>query len=223
MFVAGSAPAPSSARWRTSRGGAARDWQTPFDWHLFWTGGEMKRGKWMARVALVLAMAGMVCPQALLAADPANGKPTVVDVRLLEDGVLLGQVVDSNGKPVPEVPVAVASGQRQLAVGRSDGRGYFAFRGLRGGVYEISAAQGAAAYRLWAPGTAPPTAQPGALVVGGQDLVRGQCGECGQPGPLGRLGYYACARPWIVAGLVATAVAVPVGIHAAQREAPASP
>jgi len=53
------------------------------------------------------------------------------------------------------------------------------------------------------PGTAPPAAQPGALLVAGKGPVRGQTGPIG----------YWLGNPWVLAALVAVAVTVPVAIH----------
>jgi hypothetical protein len=143
----------------------------------------------------------------------------VVDVALRNGGVLIGQVVDKANLPQPRVPVAISDISQQLAVGQTDERGFFAFRGLRGGVYQVAAAEGCAAYRVWAPGTAPPTARPAALVVAGQDLVRGNiCSDA-----IGWAGFCFCSKPLVMGALVATAVAVPVIIHSENRTKPVSP
>ena len=128
--------------------------------------------------------------------------PKVTDVQLQEGGVLLGQVVDSNAVPVPATPVSLRQMGREIARTVTDPTGTFAFDKLRGGTYEIVAGRSQGIYRIWAPNTAPPTAQPSVLITpSGQD-VRGQ-------GPLG----YWLGNPWVVTGLVAAAVAIPVGIH----------
>lgn len=172
---------------------------------------------------VVCATLGTCFPQALLAAQPLPAS-NVTDVSLRDGGVLLGQVVDGTGKPQANAAVSLQSGQQKLGASKTDAGGYFAFSGLRGGVYQVAAANGQGSYRVWAAGSAPPTAQPGALVVAGQtpnplagqqpDVVRAQ----------GRLGFWL-SNPWVVAGLVATAVAVPVAIVAADRhhDQPVSP
>jgi hypothetical protein len=187
------------------------------------TGGEMKIGKVLAALTVYVAVMGVCLPQSLLAAPPAGRVPTIVDVALRDNNVLLGQVVDTAGLPKSHVPVAILTGEEPLAVGKTDDQGFFAFRGLQGGVYQIAAARGCGAYRLWSPGTAPPMARGGALVVAGQDLVRGN--YCGDPcsEAVGWAGFCLCSKPLVVGALVATAVAVPVAIHASNRGEPASP
>jgi hypothetical protein len=183
----------------------------------------MKIGKILATLTVYVAIMGLCLPQPLLAASPAGQEPTIVDVALYDNHVLLGQVVDTAGLPKPHVPVTILTGEEPLAVGKTDDQGFFAFRGLQGGVYQITAARGCGAYRVWAPGTAPPVAQRGALVVAGQDLVRGNCCDDPCSEAIGWAGFCLCSKPLVVGALVATAVAIPVAIHAANRGEPASP
>lgn len=186
------------------------------------------------RVSVVLAVVGLCLPQAVLAGgEVANRSPAVVDVTLKDGGVLLGQVVDPQGAPLAKVPVSLRDRDREVARTMTDSGGYFAVRGLRGGVYQLVAARGCGEFRLWKPGTAPPGSRQGALLVASRETVRGQgceaascdagagcgCGSgCGSG--CGGLSYWL-SNPWVVAGIVATAVAVPVAIHNADR--PASP
>ncbi len=173
-------------------------------------------------LAVCLAGLGFCLPAAALAEVQTGRTPVIHDVALNDGGVLLGQVVDVQGAGQASKKVSLRLSEREVAEAKTDANGYFAFRGIRGGVYELMAADGVGAYRLWAPGTAPPKAQPGAMVVAGQDLVRGQyCGPTCPP--TGRLKFWL-TNPWVVAGIVATAVAVPVGIHNADHGGgPSSP
>jgi hypothetical protein len=167
-----------------------------------------------------VAILGICLPQSLLASTPVKQSAPVVDVALGQGGKLLGQVVDTNGAVESSVPVSLRQGDRELARAKADANGYFAFSGLRGGVYQVVAAKGVASYRVWAQRTAPPTAQKGALVVSGQNLMRAQGHGHGR---FSRMKCYL-ANPWVVAGIVATAVAVPVGIHnSSSSSGPASP
>jgi hypothetical protein len=102
-------------------------------------------------------------------------------------------------------------------------------------VYEVAAGQHRGVYRLWAPRTAPPSANRGIMAVSGE-VVRGQyappspeavlqtpipgyietvpytpAGPAG-PGPLGRSVNWMKNHPWVTAGVVATAIAVPVAV-----------
>ena len=167
------------------------------------------------RMLVSLAVLGFCLPQSVLAAGVAADQTSaVVDVALADGGVLLGQVVDPQGMSLERVPVLLRDRDRETATTKTDASGYFAIRGLRGGVYQVVAPNGHGTFRLWAPGTAPPLSQQGALVVTGRETVRGQL-----PG-FGALTFWL-SNPWVVAGVVATAVAVQVAIHNAER--PSSP
>lgn len=172
-------------------------------------------------VAIVVATTGVCVPQALMAAESVARQPIAADVALRDGGVLLGQVVDTQGTAKAGVAVTVHSGDRELAAAKTDAGGYFAFRGLGGGVYRLSAAEGQGLYRVWAPETAPASAGQGALIVAGQDLVRGDFGPGGEV-----IGWtkFCLSNPWVMAGLVAAAVAIPLALHEADDEdEPASP
>lgn len=172
-------------------------------------------------VAVWAAVLGLCLPQAAMAAGPpVSQAPIVTDVALQEGGVLVGQVLDLQSAAVADVPVVLRSQDQEPVVGTTNADGQFSFVGLHGGVYQVVAARGHGAYRLWTPGTAPPTAQQGALVIAGSDAVRGQgCG--GGCGGCGCLKFWLC-NPWVICGIVATAVAIPVGLHNAD-DGPTSP
>jgi hypothetical protein len=162
--------------------------------------------KWIQGVAVCLATLGFCIPQVAIAAAPQAGKaPVVTDVRLHESGAMLGQVVSPENLPASGLQVALQSNGKPLAVATSDKNGYFAFAGMQNGVYEVVAPEGRAMYRVWTPATAPPSAQLGALVVNGNDTVRGQHAMHGFRNLM--------ANPWFVAGVIAAAVAIPVAIH----------
>lgn len=168
---------------------------------------------------LCWASLGMMVPApALQAAEtppPLQAAPDAVqsDVALHVGGVLLGQVVDGNGSPLPNAPVALRQADREVAAAVTEASGYFLLSGLRGGTHEIAVGPTRQVHRIWAPGTAPPSAQDGALVVVGERTTRGQ------QGPIG----YWLSNPWVVAGLVAAAVAIPVAIHNNRVQRTASP
>lgn len=195
-------------RGNESDGSKAKTNQTEIPSRLFnGNGWSMKPTRVLKGLMVFLAAMGVCLPQSLFASQPTQA-PNIVDVALGDGGVLLGQVVDVAGTAKAKVPVSLQSGQQTLGMSETDANGYYAFSGLRGGVYQVVAAEGQGAYRAWTPGTAPPTAQQGALVVAGQDLVRGQTG--------GRLKFWL-SNPWVIAGIVATAVAVPVAIATSQH------
>jgi len=174
----------------------------------------MKTRRIVNGVMVSLAAIGFLLPQPLVAGNPAPAS-AVVDVALRDGGVLIGQVVDAQGAAMENVGVSLRYQDRDLVASKTSKDGYFAFKGLRGGVYQVVAAQGHGVYRVWSPGTAPPAAQEGALVVSGNTVVRGQDQGVG--------GFRAfITNPLVIAGIVATAIAVPVAIHNSQHHGPHS-
>ena len=129
---------------------------------------------------------------------------TVRDVALQEGGLLTGQVLDGAGAPVAATPVAVVDQDRAVATALTGEDGRFAIRGVKAGVYQVATAKGVTVCRLWAPRTAPPSAQADALVVNGDTVVRGGVGGGGVIGFL--------SNPWVLAGIVAAAIAVPLAL-----------
>lgn len=180
-------------------------------------------------MVMCLAALGVCLSGAAFAAPPA-AKPVVHDVALASGGMLEGQLVDAQGSPMADVGVTLMLEQRSLGVAQTDAQGRFAFRGVRGGVYQLTAASGTGSYRLWALGTAPKGTSSVALMTAGEPVVRGQGYGNGyyyqyqhSHSQLGRA-KFLLANPWVVSGIVATAVAVPVGIHnAGSGDTPASP
>jgi hypothetical protein len=148
---------------------------------------------------VALAAVGMLTPQTLFAAPVAA--PVITDVQLRDGGVLVGQLVDAQGNPAQGMPVSLRQNDRDVATTITDKSGYYNVSGLQGGIYQVASPNGSAAYRLWSPGTAPPSAQQGALLVVGDEIVRGQFGMWG-----------FLTNPWVVAGLIATAIAVPIAV-----------
>ncbi len=196
----------------------------------------MKRTTRLKIVLLSLTCLGMILPapalEMALGAESPNQKttqkttPAVTsrphdatphDATLHAGGVLVVQVVDSRGIPRPGSQVALSQADRKLATGVTDQSGSLSVKGLSGGIYEIAAGQTRAVYRLWAPRTAPPAARSKVVLVADSNPIRGQC-DAG--GPLS----YWLSNPWVIAGLIGVAVAVPVAIHNQRQDRqPASP
>lgn len=181
----------------------------------------MRSARLKKTMAICLALAGLCLPRALFAATPENPQAGLIDVELQEGGVLMGQLVDPQGQPKADAAVFLLDGNRKLAEAKTDAHGMFAFRGLRGGVYQLTGAEGIGAYRLWAPGTAPPAAQKGAMLIAGEDLVRGNLAYMGRN--MGSWCRYQLSRPIVLAGLTATAIAVPIAVHNSGKSGPTSP
>ena len=163
----------------------------------------MRKNFLIRQAAVWLAVLGFCLPSAVLAEKPATGRsPLVADVALQEGGALVGQVVDRQGSPLANVPVSLRSAAGELARVRTNSNGYFRFSGLRNGVYEVATPLGANVYRVWSRGVAPPAARPQALIVVGDDVLRGQSCK--------RLMRACAENPLIPIGLITAAVAIPL-------------
>lgn len=157
----------------------------------------------LGSLAATIACIGMVLPPSAIAATPAT--TTTNDVALRAGGLLVGQVVDQQGVAKAGTPVSIQFAGKEVAATTTDGNGVFAARGLRGGQYQILTPQGGSECRLWAADTAPPSARPAALLVSGNDVVRGQ-------GPMASWVGWVKAHPYITAGTVAAAIAIPLAL-----------
>jgi hypothetical protein len=185
----------------------------------------MKRTRLLRTGMIVAACLGMLIPPPVLQAatgdapSPAASATRAVtaDVALASDGSLRGQAVNAQGKPAPLIRVALRQDDRDVATTTTDRDGRFRLPGLRAGTYQLMAGQATVTYRLWQGKMAPPSATPAALVVVDGDQV------LAQQGPLG----YWLTNPWVVAAIVAAAVAIPVAIHNHQADdgppAPSTP
>jgi hypothetical protein len=104
---------------------------------------------------------------------------SVHDVSLDAQGNLNGKLVDANGRPQAAAVVVLKQNGQVAAQSKTDESGQFAVAGVRAGLYEISAAQGSGAYRVWAHRSAPPSATASVLLVNQTDVLRGQSGGWG--------------------------------------------
>ncbi|TWT66741.1 hypothetical protein Pla123a_46290 [Posidoniimonas polymericola] len=162
------------------------------------------------KVAAAAAMFGMMLPQATLAAAPAA---TQGDIALRNGGVFVGQYVDAQGNGVSGAEVAMVAGGKSVAVTKTDKQGRFAVKGLQSGQYDVVAMNSKTTFRCWEGKVAPPSARNGALIVTGDAVVTGQGGVLG----------FIQTYPLLTATAVTAAIAIPVGIAAADDDAPASP
>ena len=172
----------------------------------------MEIRKMLKGVLVSLATLGFCLPGPLLAAGPQG--PVATDVALEKGGVLVGQVVDNHGTGVGGAQVSVRQGSKDPIAAKTGPDGHFTVKGLRGGVYQLAAADGHGVYRLWSAGTAPPAAIHEAVLVAGNDVVRGQ----DEPGAWKTF----LTNPLVIAAVVATAIAVPVALHNSHHH-PVSP
>jgi hypothetical protein len=180
----------------------------------------MKQSKLLCHGAAWLAAFGMCLPAtnavgnevttATSAVAPPATRTGIHDVALTQGGLLVGQIVDDKMKPMADKEVVVQVDGRTTATTTTDANGVFAVTGLRGGVHQVIVDNSTENARLWAPGTAPPQAASHMRFVPGRgDVVRGQWGP---PPAYNSMAAFA-TNPWVIAGVVATAIAVPIVLH----------
>ena len=183
---------------------------------------------WVVLVALILqpctAMAAVNASR-LTTPEAASRPVRTADVALNRDGVLLGQVVNDAGVGVADAVVEITNGRQHWQT-KTDTQGWFQVVDMRGGTYQFQAAGQSQVLRVWASGTAPPSASRGILVTPSNEVFRGQRSVSPNTNQFFRVAKQRLANPWVFGGIVATAVAVPVAIHNANADAdnpPASP
>jgi hypothetical protein len=111
-------------------------------------------------------------------------------------------VLNAQGVPQAQVKVAVGKTNQQPTFVSTDETGRFNVAGLSAGTYQVQTSHGSSVYRVWAPHTAPPSAQPGVLVVNSDQVVRGYGHNYD--------GWRWLANPWVMGLIVASAIAIPL-------------
>lgn len=157
------------------------------------------------QVAAAIATLGLLLPQTVFAGQPARPSS---DVALGPGGLLVGQVVNDQGVAQAGVPIVIQQGQQPVVNTTTDQNGQFYAKGLHGGQHQILAPGTRVAYRFWATNTAPPAAEKTAMVVANTDVVRGQWGY----GPGGAWLNWVRAHPYITAGVIGAAIAIPLAV-----------
>ena len=173
---------------------------------------------------LSLATLGICLPQRASAAPPPVTAALVTDVALDKDGTLHGQVLNTQRSGVPGSPVTVRVQDHAVAAVMTGPDGRFSVPGLRGGVYELATVNGHGVYRLWSPGTAPPIAQPSAIVytegraVDSNVVVYTQAATADGSG--GLAAGPILTNPIFISGLVAAGIATPVALSNRRAASP---
>jgi len=191
----------------------------------------------MRKIKLGVLMAALSCV-GMITTPPVHAAtrvPATQDVMLHRDGVLLGQVLDRQGRAVTQASIILSANGKEVAKTNPDDSGRFQVSGLQGGVYQISANGEDRMIRVWAPQTAPPSAQQGILLVDDSNVVRGQ--HCGSPvgcggavgggiaGHGGGLLGWMIDRPILTSSIIAAAIAIPIATRNSGKKstAPATP
>jgi len=164
------------------------------------------------KLAAAVACLAMLFSPAAMAAQPVVAP--LSDISLQAGGLLVGHVVDAKGLAVAKSPVAILRGGKEIVRTETDQTGKFSVEGLKGGVYEVATAQHRGVYRFWAPHTAPPSAQPRLMIASSGDVVRGQGygRPAGNKNPFQVAGEWVTKHPFMTAGIVAAAIAIPIAL-----------
>lgn len=169
---------------------------------------------WMALVGMCLpvpmAAAGIADTPAAPAAEVSAA---TYDIELAQDGLLTGRLVDAEMRPLAAADVAISTNGRVVANTVTDDRGVFAVAGLRSGFHQIAAGDAVRNCRFWAVGTAPPRATQGMQIVADDSVVRGQWGPPTMTNRFIRNAKVWATNPFVVGGIVAAAVAIPVALN----------
>ncbi|MCA9241914.1 MAG: carboxypeptidase regulatory-like domain-containing protein [Planctomycetales bacterium] len=172
----------------------------------------------------VLVNTSVVLGDAPLADRELLGAPPLKceNVALSPEGLLVGQVIDAQGRPLAEASVWLASAAGKPVEARSDASGRFAYKQLRGGVYYLGAGETVRMCRVWTHRAAPPRSLRQVMLVTDEKVVRGQMG----PPPLLN-GFVQKSKKFFAhpVGMVAlgAAIATPIAIVAAKDDDPSSP
>ena len=173
--------------------------------------GAMQLPRSITTIAVALACVGLVIPSEAFAQSPiappaavaAAPVVAITDVQLHQGGTLVGQIVNADGAPLKATEVRLQQAGAPVTSTVTNEKGFFKVSELRGGVYQVAAADGYGTYRMWAVNTAPPAAKPGVLLVSGNTIVRGQ-----------QQGYvYWLTNPWVLAGLIGAAITIPIALN----------
>lgn len=136
----------------------------------------MTTKRFTQRLAAFYVLAAILVPTFQPAFGAGPGR--IADVGLTSTGALVGQVVDNQGKPVANSPVEISASGKKATLATTNDQGYFSFDRLPAGVYVAATPGTAKMVRVWAPRTAPPTANKGVLLVQPQATARAQSPGC---------------------------------------------
>lgn len=130
----------------------------------------------MKRILFTLALCGASYGFAIpsLGADSTTSPAIAIpDVRLRDQGLLIGRAVTNQGAARENVKVAVAFQGKTIAEATTNQKGLFAVKGLHGGVHVVQSNGKQEVVRLWTADAAPEAAAEGLVLADGQ-VVRGQ-------------------------------------------------
>lgn len=171
------------------------------------TGRDMKTFKTFRAAVVALTCLGVVVPRGAIAANPVvvDGVPVsqVVEDLELQNGMLIGGLVDASGKGVADAPVVIGQQGKPVAELRTDAEGRFAAKGLKPGLYQVVSHGKVSTHRVWESGKAPAEAKRGVIHSVDPQIARG----ASNGGLLGIL-----ANPLVLALVIAAAIAIPLAL-----------
>ena len=143
----------------------------------------MRKHTILAKAASVAVCFGILLSNTASAFAGGPGpSPVARDVELRSDGTLHGQIYTSEGRVVENAPIELRYQGTIVARANTGANGDFAITGVRGGAHDLSVGAATASVRLWKNGTAPAGSVESLVVVGDENLVRGQAvDEYGNP------------------------------------------
>jgi hypothetical protein len=166
----------------------------------------MTIARMISQSAIAMACVGLLLPQSVLAAGTQGAteqaKPPVHDLVIGQRGILRGQVVTAENRPLASTSVLVVAKGKTVAETTTDANGHFAVEGLRTGTYAIGTESTFAIYRTWTEATAPPTAQPAVLLTTDSRVVRGQ----------GRAWDWL-TNPFVLTAALGAGIALPIALN----------
>lgn len=167
----------------------------------------MKTSKTLRAIIVALTCLGVCIPHPSIAQDVVmvDGIPVSQKIEdlSLQNGLLVGGLVDQNGKGVEDAPVVIGQNGKPVADVRTDAEGRFAVKGLTPGVYQVVSHGGLTTYRVWEEGKAPAEAKRGVIHTVDAKIARG----AHKGGLLGLL-----ANPLVLALIIAAAIAIPLAL-----------
>ena len=153
---------------------------------------------WASLLGILLAPA--IAAEETPARTAARVAPSI-DV-ILDDGMCLeGQVVSELGEPLDGTKLTLMRDGAVVSQFAANESGRFRVRLPRAGVYQLAVDEQLTTLRAWTPKAAPPSCAKSLLIVRG-NILRGQNGQIP----------FTQVNPWLVAGVIAAAVAIPIVI-----------
>ena len=203
---------------------------------------KLSNGMW--RFGIALCMAAIAVPHHLAVAQtpavvaeeaPAEDVPSVqdedfapeadvIDFRLGDGGLLVGEVRNQAGKLLPGRTVRVLFEGNEVATTRTDSRGMFRVSGLREGEHDVEVCDCAKRYRLWSNASAPPESEQCAKLVCCEEVAVAPR-RVPRPRRLGPLASafatYPIATTALIGAGIGSAIAIPLSLGGGGE--PASP